>query len=638
VQFCLWLFSELATWLHHDAWSVAIAGQLLFLGNAMSPMSRYEQASVSLLARTPAILPEGDATSKPKWEDFRNYLERRLAGLRDWRLSWWTHWADLALNILPRRYHWLITPNMNVRGREINGAIVDTTVIKAFRICAAGLMNGLTSPSRPWFALVPAISDIEIPREWQLWFDEVQRRVQVVMGASNFYDSLTQLFQDLVVFGTAPMIIYEDLKDVIRCFNPCAGEFYVANGGDFRVNTLYRTFVHTTMQMVDFFGHENIPAEIKTAWNNKSGLDTEYVVAHAIEPNFSAQSFGNDKANLGVVPGGYNYREVYWLFGRSSSQPLSVKGFNDKPFICPRWETTSNDPYGRSVGMDVLQDIKQLYLMQKRLAEAIEKQVRPPMQASVTLKNQPASILPGAVTFVADIEKGGMKPIYTVTPQIREMLEQIKALQDRVKDGFYNNLFLMISQMPGTQPRNELEITERKNEQMQELGPVIEKFQNEGASPAIQRIISIMARRGLLPPKPAGMAKLPIKIEYISMLTLAQRATKTAGMDRWLNIIASLVKLGDTDAIDNVNSDEFCKEYAADLTVPNKVQRSADEMKARRQQRAQGQQQAAQMQHVKELAKPLADASTAAQNFSNIPEGGGMDVVARMLGGGGLAA
>lgn len=612
----------------------------------MTPMARYERADVSLLASTPAMLSLNEdrlgkgATSQQSWEDFRNYLEQRLAGLRDWRLSWWWHWADLAQNILPRRYHWLITPNHNVRGREINGAIVDTTVVKAFRICAAGLMNGLTSPSRPWFQLVPAISNGDIPRDWQLWFDEVQRRVQVVMGASNFYDCLTQLFQDLVVFGTAPMIIYEDQRDVIRCYNPCAGEYYIANGGDFRVNTFYRTFVMTTIQMLDFFGKDNIPAEVKTAWNDKRGyLDKEYVVAHAIEPNFSAQSFGVETANLGVVPGGFAYREVYWLWGRSSSQPLSLRGFNEKPYICPRWETTSNDPYGRSVGMDVLQDIKQLYLMQKRLAEAIEKQVRPPMQASVSLKNQPASILPGAVTFTNDIEKGGMKPIFTVDPKIDGMLKQIEALQNRVKDGFYNNLFLMISQMPGTQPRNELEITERKNEQMQELGPVIEKFQNEGAGPAIKRIIEIMERRGLLPPKPQSMGKMPIKIEYISMLTLAQRATKTAGMDRYLNIIGGMIKLGATDAIDNVNTDEFAKEYAGDLTVPNKVQRSAEEVQQIRQARTKQQAAQQQLQHAKELAKPLADASTAAQNFSNISEGGGMDVLSRMLGGNtGLAA
>jgi len=54
--------------------------------------------------------PAARRRRRQNWEDFRNYLEMRLASLRDWRISWWTHWADLAAHILPRRYHWLITP------------------------------------------------------------------------------------------------------------------------------------------------------------------------------------------------------------------------------------------------------------------------------------------------------------------------------------------------------------------------------------------------------------------------------------------------------------------------------------------------------------------------------------------------
>lgn len=592
----------------------------------------YEQATPSLLAATPGIVPVDDAASKQEWEDFRLYQEGRLAALRDWRLSWWAHWADLAVNILPRRYHWLVTPNTMIRGREINREIVDTTVVKAFRVCAAGLMSGLASPTRPWFKLGVGESFGKIPRDWQLWLEEVENRIRTVMAGSNFYDSLTQLFQDIVVFGTACMLIYEDFKDVIRCYNPCAGEFYLANGGDFRVQSFYRTFVMTVIQLVDFFGIDNVPAEIKTEWNDKRAyLEKEYVVAHALEPNFSAAMPGVNK-KLGVVPGGFTFRENYWLFGRSSQKPLSVRGFDELPGIFWRWETTSNDAYGRSIGMDCLQDVKQLYLMQKRLAEAIEKQIRPPMQADVQLKNQPAAITPGSVTYVANVEKGGMRPIFEVNPEIQGMLNQLEALQGRVKAGFFNDLFLMISQMEGVQPRNEMEITERKNEQMQELGPAIERFQNEGAGPAIKRITGILAKRRLLPPKPASMKGVPVQIEYISMLTLAQRATKTAGMERWVNVLGALAKLGKPQVLDVLDEDGFAREYADDMTVPTSLVRGDDQVKQMRQAREKQQAQANAMQHAKELAPAAKDASQAAANFADIGEGNGMDTIARMLG------
>src|SRR5215468_6291216 len=58
---------------------------------------------------------------------FRKAAESRLIGLRVNRFSWWVHWRELADYILPRRYKWLITPNMQNRGSPINNYILDST-------------------------------------------------------------------------------------------------------------------------------------------------------------------------------------------------------------------------------------------------------------------------------------------------------------------------------------------------------------------------------------------------------------------------------------------------------------------------------------------------------------------------------
>jgi hypothetical protein len=54
-----------------------------------------------------------------------------------------------------------------------------------------------------------------------------------VFQESNFYNAVAVMYMDLAVFGTAPMLIYEDFENVIQCYNPCAGEYYVWN--DFRL-------------------------------------------------------------------------------------------------------------------------------------------------------------------------------------------------------------------------------------------------------------------------------------------------------------------------------------------------------------------------------------------------------------------
>ena len=58
--------------------------------------------------------------------------------------------------------------------------------------------------------------------------------------------------------------------------------------------------------------------------------------------------------------------------------------------------------------MDALGDIKQLQLEQKRKAQAIDKNVNPPMIADPSMKNEPASLLPGAVTSMAGLLVLGM--------------------------------------------------------------------------------------------------------------------------------------------------------------------------------------------------------------------------------------
>ena len=46
------------------------------------------------------------------------------------------------------------------------------------------------------------------------------------------------------------------------------------------------------------------------------------------QQDFGAEMEGQSK-NLGVIPGGYTYREYYWLRGLSSPRPLSARGFRD---------------------------------------------------------------------------------------------------------------------------------------------------------------------------------------------------------------------------------------------------------------------------------------------------------------------
>lgn len=601
----------------------------------------YTEASPTLLAAQPA---EETKDTKPsydevkQWKILEGHLENRLTGLRTWRQSWWSQlWADLSAYLQPRRSTWLTqttggwpSPNNMGRGKQLNNAIVDPTGTYAVRVCSSGLMSGLASPSRPWFKIVPAVKTAQIDAAGRAWIDEVEDRIYTVLAGSNFYNSFAQECEDLVVFGTAPIVIYEDEKDIIRCYNPCIGEYFLASDATMRVDTFNRAFVFTVAQIVDFFQLENCPETIKTLWHAKgANLNTEFIVAHSIEPNF-----GIGNTNAGKIPGKFSWREVYWLFGQGAEKPLSIRGFLDQPFAAPRWSTLSNDAYGRGPGEQVLPDVIQLNVETMRKAEAIEKMVRPPLLADMQLKNQPSSSLPGSVTYVNGLSAGtGMRSIYQVNPDIAAMERDLAAIQARVKLGFYNDVILMLSSNPVTN-RTAYETSQLIMERLQVLGPVIENIIGESLKPKLRRIYSIMDRKGMFPPMPDSMkaAGGPV-VDFVSMLALAQKATATGGLERLAAFVGNLVAVY-PEAKDLMNIDAIIEKMSELLDNPQAILHSPEQLAQIRAARSKAQQQAQQAADMEHGVNTVATGAQAAQVLSDTNVGAGQSALQALIGSG----
>lgn len=552
---------------------------------------------------------------------FRQHLDQRLGGLSVDRYSWWVHWQELAQYIIPRRYKWLITPNQASRGSPINQRIVDGTGTIALRTLTNGFSGGMTNPTSTWFQLT--LDDTELAEFYsvKVWLSEVTRRILTVFAVSNFYESIGTLYEDLGAFGTGVMLIYEDFDDVIRCYNSCAGEYYLANSPRMAVDTMYRLFVLTTGQTAKRFGLDRCSDTIKQAVAQAgAGLAREVAIAHAVEPN------DNDFSEM---PGlrGKLYREAYWEWGSSQKTLLRVRGFNENPVIAVRWSAYANDAYGRGPGMDALGDIKQLQVMTKREAQAIDKMVNPPMGADVQLKNEPASLLPGGVTYMSmgASQKPQFYPLYKVEPDLEKFGKSKQEVQQRIKVAFFTDIFMMWANMEGVQPRNELEIMKREGERMIQLGPVITRFANEALAPAIFRTYNIMARAGLLPPQPPELRGQRIKPEFVSVLAQAQKAAMTTGMEQFATFVGRIFAT-QPDVADNVDFDEMVQLYGEHTGVdPRVLKPFADVMKARAA-RAKQQQAATAMQATMAGVQ-------GAKVLSETDVGGGKNALESMAGG-----
>ena len=564
------------------------------------------------------VPPPIESSGNTKDQAAIRYSEGRLIGLRVNRYSWWVHWRELADYFLPRRYKWIITPNMMARGSPINQHILDSTGVICARNLASGLVSGKSSPTRPWFKLRIGKIDSTQTSPVSLWLAECERLLYLIFSESNFYNTIAQFYFDLVIFGTASMLIYEDFENVINCINPCAGEYYIDIDGKYRPTIFYREFTLTVSAVVDEFGYDNCSPSVQQLYTDAGGANRtrELIIAHSIEPNNdgNAEKFG--------FPTMFAFRELYWEWGGTASpqgsnmQPqgfLRKKGYFEQPNITGRWDIVSNDAYGRSPAMDALPDGKQLQLEQRRKAQAIDKMVNPPLVADVQLKNQPASLLPGGVTYIAGMmssQKPGLASVYDTKFPVQDIVADLEEVRTRLGKIFFNDVLMTASQFETRSNVTAVEWNMRKSESMVALGPALDRIDFEVLSPTIERVFGIASRAGILPPAPQEIAGQMINITYISMLKQAQDASASSGIEDVLRMAGELVATK-PEAMDNIDIDYAIDKYSYLRGNDPKMIRSPqalEQIRADRQQQAQAQQQAAIAEQLSKGAANLSGA------------------------------
>ncbi len=294
------------------------------------------------------------------------------------------------------------------------------------------------------------------------------------------------------------------------------------------------------------------------------------------------------------------------------------------PNITCRWDIVSNDAYGRSPGMDGLPDQKQVQLETRRKAQAIDKMVNPPLVADVQLKNQPASLLPGGITYIQGMVANGGKPALTSIYDthnfpVEAISSDLMEVKQRLAKVFFNDVLMTASQYETRSNVTAVEWDMRKSESLVALGPALDRIDYEGLGPILDRTFDIATRAGILPPAPPEIQGQMINVEYVSMLQQAQRAAASGGIDRLFQVAGGLLA-AKPDIMDNIDTDYALDKYSALLNNDPKIIRSPEAVVQIRDDRAK--QMAAQQQ-----AEQIAALSQAGKNLSDTDLGGGVNAL-----------
>jgi len=513
---------------------------------------------------------------------------KRWTDIKDERSTFFGHWQELSEYVLPRRGRFLTSKRND--GSKKNGKIIDSTGTMAVRTLSAGMMSGITSPARPWFRLATPDAALMEQSDIKQWLYAVEKKMREIFSRSNLYNSLQTTYEELAVFGTGAMLVNEDHDDVIRCYPFTVGEYGLSLSSRLSVNTFYREFQMTVAQVVEQFGYENCSDPVQSMF--KSGqLDKWVDIMHVIEPNTARQYNMKDNKNM-------PFTSCYLEKASKNERKLSSSGYEEFPILAPRWHVTGVDIYGRSPAMDVLGDVKALQIEQKRKAQGIDKMVNPPLQAPSSLRGQTATVLPGGVTYVDTMQgaQGGFRPTYEVNPRLAELQQDIQETQYRIRQGFYSDLFQMLT-MSDRRQITAREIDERHEEKLLMLGPVLERLHTELLDPLIDRTFNIMMRNDLLPTPPEELSGVTLKVEYISVMAQAQKAIGTGAIERLAGFVGNMAATK-PEVLDKFDADQSVDEYAEMIGVPPKVVVSDDVVEEIRQERAAQMQQQQMMEQM----------------------------------------
>ncbi|CAI1095270.1 MULTISPECIES: portal protein [Serratia] len=541
-------------------------------------------------------------------ESRKQFLEKQLSQLVTARTSYDSHWKELSDFILPNCGRFLTT---DAGRNKRNTKVVDPTGGIASRTLESGMLSGITSPTRPWFSLNTPNKQLMDSWPVKMWLSQVVELMNDVMNKSNWYQSLTVLYRYLGTFATGAISILEDDEDVIRTHVLPIGSYYISNSDRLQVDTVFRKFSMTCRQLVAKFGLENVSDSVKSAWDT-GAYETWFEVVHAVLPNTNRDTGKLNSKNK-------RYSSVYYEPGGSGDKLLSESGFDEMPILVPRWDINGEDAYGSSCpGILALGGVKALQLQQKRKDQAIDKLVNPPMMAPSSMKNERLSLLPGDVTYYNGAgDTQGFKPVYEINPRISELLESIQDGRQLTNECYFVPLFNMFSNI-NTRSMPIEAVNEMRDEKMLQIGPVLDRLNDELLDPAIDRIFNIMNRRGMLPPPPEELQGQPLRVEYTSVMAQAQKAVGIGSIERFVGFIGNMAAAGFQQAADKLDVDQAIDEYGDMLGVPTTITKSDEQVQAEREQRAQQQQAAQSLQMgtgAADIAKTLSQAGTGDPNL-----------------------
>jgi len=528
------------------------------------------------------------------------YIKKRVDALASDRGTWEVNWQEILDYVMPRKAD-VVT--LRTKGEKRTEVLFDSTAITANNLLAASLQGTLTSPSLAWFSIKLRDEELNENRAVQLWLEDTAKRMYDTFNETNFNTEVHEMYLDLCSIGTAAIFVEEGNNgfdtDGIHFNTLHIAEYYIQENINGKVDTLYRKYKLTARQAVQEFGEKNVGEKILTAAKEKP--DQKFNFIHAVEPT------EDYKRATGKTSTKLPFHSCHVC--EEDKMVVRTGGYNEFPYLVPRWSKATGEIFGRSPSYNALPDIKTLNKAVEIGLKAWAKAIDPPLLVQDDGVIGRVRTTPAGITVVRN--DGAIKPLQIGSNwQITDLKEN--QLRTAIRQAYYSDQLQLQEgpQMTATEVQVRYELMQRL------LGPTLGRFQSEFLNPLIERVFGIMYRAGALSREPDIVRGSKIDVEYVGPLARSQRMEEAVSIER-LYQLAMNVSQVDPAIMDNINHDEAIRLRSKLLGVPKTVMRGRDEVEEMRNARAEQQQMAAMAQEQQAQAQAMKTQAEASKTMSD---------------------
>jgi hypothetical protein len=555
-------------------------------------------------------------------------LLKRHASLKQQASNYWTVCQDIAEQVVPHKSAITIEREP---GSERTEKVFDSTAIHACLNLASMIHGTMTPATQPWISFALRDEELDAKQEVREWLEDCSKRIHKALRQSNFSSSVHELDWDLCAFGTGCMLIEEKEPDKTGAFagfrftTVSVGKFTMAENKDGVADTLFREVPMTRRAVMEQFGQGGkVPDMFKE--KAKQAPDDIVVILHAVYPRRD-RAYTVDGPKKGA-------KNMPWASCYVLQEPkviLDEGGFEEFPYVVPRWSKVTGEVYGFGPSHTALPDVRTLNAFVQFMLQAIPLAMQPPtMERSDSVVGDP-DLTPGGRNFVETAGPISDSFTFMDTKYRPDISAEFRvSFSDAIKRFYHANELQLREgpQMTATEVQVRYELMQRL------LGPTTGRLETEKLNPMAWRMFAVMARRGAFKQLPGVLteavgsdsAAADLDLQYEGPLARAQRTVELTAQDRFIQFLMAL-----TEGLAPVNPSmasklwfvpklEMFLRQRADITgLPADSMHSEDEYQALVDEQKQAEAQRNQL----EQAKVASEVGRNMQGFVQPPGGAG---------------